>query len=602
MGRILVVDEQPVTRHALRLLMESEGHEVVGEADNGPRALQLARELSPNLMILELSIPGLGGLEVIQRVAGLGLPCRILVLTTQDSRYFAARCREAGASGFVSKQEDPHELKAAVKTLLNGYQHFPGDICATPGQKQPAGTLQPLSVRELSVLQLLARGFSNIAIAGQLAISDKTVSTYKTRLLQKLQASSLVELIDIARRAGLLESAGDADSAAAAELEPGQRERLELLQKMIDAVPGTLAVRDIEGRVMLCNKAFLDVSGMSQEEVIGSLYLDIENYSEEDTRAIQDYYLRAVARRASASVDRVIADKRHGRRVLTLWAKPLEDAEGRLIGMLCGSQNQTERDELLCELREAARRMETETRVRTSFAQTVSREVVAGFRGVSAMIDLALAQPQLGDAQREPLKVAHDMAAGLRGLFSDLKDYNRLQTGRLILDPQPHDLRKLVEARIAGYREQARDRGLTLQLQVGRLQETHAWVDGERLGQVLDNLLSNALKFTDQGGVQVRLSALGGAGGQVEVMLDVEDSGIGIAGGELQRLFEPYRQVPDRQRILRGGSGLGLTLCRMLLELMGGSIGLDSQPGVGTCARVRLTLPVAEVGSGLGGR
>ena len=98
MSRILIVDEQPVTRHALRLMMEADHHEVVGEADNGPDALQQVRACKPDLMILELSIPRLGGLEVLQRLVAQDSPVKVLVLTSQDSEYFAGRCLAASAS------------------------------------------------------------------------------------------------------------------------------------------------------------------------------------------------------------------------------------------------------------------------------------------------------------------------------------------------------------------------------------------------------------------------------------------------------------------------------------------------------------------------
>ncbi|MCY1173482.1 Sensor histidine kinase RcsC [compost metagenome] len=105
--------------------------------------------------------------------------------------------------------------------------------------------------------------------------------------------------------------------------------------------------------------------------------------------------------------------------------------------------------------------------------------------------------------------------------------------------------------------------------------------------------MSNALKFTDHGSVVLHLNTKGTASGQVEVVLEVEDSCIGIATEELEHLFEPFRQVPDQKSFQRGGTGIGLTLCERLVRLMGGSIELSSQPGVGTRARVQLLLPSA---------
>ena len=137
MSRILIVDEQPVARHALRMLVEAEDHQVVGEAGNGLDALQLARSQPADLMILELAIPRLGGLEVIQRLASQPAGPKILVLTGQDSEYFALRCLEAGAAGFVSKQENLQPMLYPTALLLTAilivvglgtYQRLSADV------------------------------------------------------------------------------------------------------------------------------------------------------------------------------------------------------------------------------------------------------------------------------------------------------------------------------------------------------------------------------------------------------------------------------------------------------------------------------------------
>ncbi|MNO93676.1 Sensor histidine kinase RcsC [compost metagenome] len=126
-----------------------------------------------------------------------------------------------------------------------------------------------------------------------------------------------------------------------------------------------------------------------------------------------------------------------------------------------------------------------------------------------------------------------------------------------------------------------------------RMGETRAWVDGPRLRQVLDNLMSNALAFTDRGEVVLRALTTAQGMDQAELVLEVEDSGVGVAEEEQAQLFEPFRQLPDPQRLARGGTGLGLALCERLVKLMGGSIELASRRGVGTRVRVRLPLPLA---------
>lgn len=591
MGRILIVDAQPVTRHAVRLLMEAEGHEVVGETDNGSQALQLARSLRPDLLVMELSIHGLGGLEVIQRLVALELKCRILVLTTQDSKYFAGRCLQAGAQGFVSKQQPPGELKAAVHAVLAGQSYFPSHALIGIGQESEA--LRELSVRELTVLQLLAQGFSNTAISEQLAISDKTVSTYKVRLMQKLRAASLVELVDIARRSGLVEAGGSEPEAPAAGMGPEQRERLDLLQKLIDAMPNPLTLRDPEGRLLLCNQVYLDSLGVSREEAQGKHFTELSRFTDpEDARVIEDAYLQAVAERKPAAFDRVVSTSA-GRRTLATWAKPLHDASGALIGMFCGSEDYTEREELLRQLRDSNMRAQAMRRVRDTFGDAVTREIGVALDGILGTLEQVLAGPVIGEGQRDALKAVGAIAENLQRLFSDVDDFIQLEVGRLVLDVRPHDLRELLDACLSAHRPVAAAKGLELKVRMERMGETRAWVDGPRLRQVLDNLMSNALAFTDRGEVVLRALTTAQGMDQAELVLEVEDSGVGVAEEEQAQLFEPFRQLPDPQRLARGGTGLGLALCERLVKLMGGSIELASRRGVGTRVRVRLPLSLA---------
>lgn len=201
-NKVLIIDDHPVLRFAVRVLMEKEGFEVIGETDNGIDGLKIAREKIPNLVVLDIGIPKLDGLEVIARLQSLGLPLRVLVLTGQPPSLFARRCLNSGAAGFVCKHENLHEVINAAKAVMAGYTYFPST--ALSEMRMGDSTLiSVLSNRELTVLQLLAQGMSNKDIADSMFLSNKTVSTYKTRLLQKLNATSLVELIDLAKRNNL---------------------------------------------------------------------------------------------------------------------------------------------------------------------------------------------------------------------------------------------------------------------------------------------------------------------------------------------------------------------------------------------------------------
>lgn len=206
MNKVLIVDDHPVIRLAVRMLMERHGYDVVAETDNGVAALQLTRQHLPDIVVLDIGIPKLDGLEVIGRMASSSPCSKVLVLTSQAPGNFSMRCMQAGAAGYVCKQQELTELLSAIKAVLSGYSYFPNQaLHASRGRSggNEAEMVNRLSAREMTVLQQLARGRSNKEIADSMYLSNKTVSTYKSRLLLKLNARSLVDLIELAQRQGL---------------------------------------------------------------------------------------------------------------------------------------------------------------------------------------------------------------------------------------------------------------------------------------------------------------------------------------------------------------------------------------------------------------
>ena len=206
MNKVLIVDDHPVIRLAVRMLMERHGYDVVAETDNGVDALQLTRQHLPDIVVLDIGIPKLDGLEVIARMAAFSPGSKVLVLTSQSPGNFSMRCMQAGAAGYVCKQQELTELLSAIKAVLSGYSYFPNQAMHASrgrGACSEIDMVNRLSAREMTVLQQLARGRSNKEIADSMYLSNKTVSTYKSRLLLKLNARSLVDLIELAQRQGL---------------------------------------------------------------------------------------------------------------------------------------------------------------------------------------------------------------------------------------------------------------------------------------------------------------------------------------------------------------------------------------------------------------
>ncbi|ROM39176.1 DNA-binding response regulator [Pseudomonas poae] len=208
MIKALIVDDHPFIRETVKHLLKLEGFGEIYEAGNGADAMQMAREKCPDLIILDLAMPKLGGLEVISRIKALGLPCKILVLTAYLAVFFSTRCMRAGAMGFVAKTGELDELQKAIKAIMSGYSCFPSIATSSVRrddlQVTEAAMVDALSDRELTVLQKLALGLCNKTIAEDMLLSHKTISTYKTRLKEKLRMSSVVHLSKFAQRNHLI--------------------------------------------------------------------------------------------------------------------------------------------------------------------------------------------------------------------------------------------------------------------------------------------------------------------------------------------------------------------------------------------------------------
>ncbi len=208
---ILLVDDHKVLREGLRALLELESDlRVVGEAGTGAAAIELARSLAPDLMILDLSLPDMSGLEVIRAVRREMTGIRIIVLSMHSRREFVVPVMEAGSDGYVPKSATHTSLHEAIRVVLAGERYLhPVAATALLGAKRdsPSESVQfgTLSEREQDVLRLSAQGFTSREIAEKLTLSSKTVETYRQRAMEKLGIENRSEFVKFAVRAGLLD-------------------------------------------------------------------------------------------------------------------------------------------------------------------------------------------------------------------------------------------------------------------------------------------------------------------------------------------------------------------------------------------------------------
>ena len=216
MMRVLLVDDHKVVRAGLRALLESTGRvDVVGEASSGEDAVAKARALEPDIVIMDLAMPGMDGVQATRHITGLGLETRVLVLTVHDEDEFLVPALDAGAAGFLNKSVADTDLMGALEAVARGHSYLPRRAAALLARRRAEGVSrrkpgpEVLSPRELTAIKLYAQGFSASEAAEEMFLSPKTVEGYIGRAKAKLGLRTRREIVRFALEAGLLRAEGD---------------------------------------------------------------------------------------------------------------------------------------------------------------------------------------------------------------------------------------------------------------------------------------------------------------------------------------------------------------------------------------------------------
>lgn len=193
--KAIIIDDHPLARIAIKNLLENNEISVIKELEDGEVAVLVVESTNPDLVVIDIDIPIVNGMEILERLRKRGYEGIIIVVSSKNERFYSRRSSEAGASGFVSKKEGLSNLMAAVTAAQNGYSYFPLFLGQYVGKcTSDEKKLDSLSLQEFNVLLYILQGADNNTIAEKMKLSNKTVSTYKKRLLEKLECKSLIDL------------------------------------------------------------------------------------------------------------------------------------------------------------------------------------------------------------------------------------------------------------------------------------------------------------------------------------------------------------------------------------------------------------------------
>jgi len=209
--RVLIAEDEALIRMDLREMLEEEGHEVVGEARDGAEAATLAAELSPDVVLMDVRMPDVDGIEATRRIVVDETSPRVLVLTTFDLDDIVYDALRAGASGFLLKDAPEERLLTAIQVVAEGGSLFAPSVTrrlieefSNRAPQAPPPALEGLTARELEVLRLIAQGLSNAEIAAKLVVSEHTVKTHVARILQKLDLRDRTQAVVLAYESGVV--------------------------------------------------------------------------------------------------------------------------------------------------------------------------------------------------------------------------------------------------------------------------------------------------------------------------------------------------------------------------------------------------------------
>jgi PAS domain S-box-containing protein len=359
-------------------------------------------------------------------------------------------------------------------------------------------------------------------------------------------------------------------------------------RKLFEQIP-SIAVQGygMDGRTRYWNQASQNLYGYSASEAIGAKLTDliippeIRGYVEADMRSMAETKIPIPASELTLM-------RKDGSRVLVFSSHAIVSNAAGEAELFCVDIDLTSRKEAEESLRKLKEAAEAANQSKSEFLANMSHEIRTPINGVMGMLQLLEMTP-LDDEQTRYVHMAAEAANRLTRLLSDILDLSRVEAGKMEIRKAPFQIRDIIDSVVGLFNVTARNKGVTLECSLDPTMPDTLIGDETRVRQVLFNLVGNALKFTDRGTVGMEITALPPhTNGDIRVLFQVTDTGIGIAEDRLSVIFEPFRQVENSFTRTYQGAGLGLSIVHRLVGLMDGKISIESTPGTGTTVHVVL--------------
>ena len=591
--RILIAEDSPTQSQRLRYILEMQGYAVRAAAD-GLEALELAAQFRPAMIISDVVMPRVDGYELARRIkadpATRDIP--IILVTTMSDPQDVISGLQCGADNFVIKPYEERYLLDRVRYVLVNREIRGAEDTGMGVEVYFNARRHFITADRLQILNLLLSTY-DAAIQRNKELNAGQEELRRSNLKLNELAAELESRV--AERTVELERSNEALRESEA------RNRL-----IVDTALDAAITMDDEGLIREWNPQAEVVFGWTREEALGRRVADLvvpSRHRDGHERGLKRFLATGEGPLLGRRVEITGIRRGEVEFPVELSITPIRVKGAWMFS--CFARDITERkraedevrranEELEQRVRERTAELEAANRAKGTFLATMSHEIRTPMNGVLGMLEL-LGLTELDQDQRATLGIVRESGKSLLRIIDDILDFSKIEAGKLEVIPEATSVTEVVERVVRIYSGNAASKGLALRHAVDPRIRPALWIDPVRVQQILNNFMSNAIKFTPRGHVEIAAELVERRGDEDLLRFSVRDTGVGISAENQKLLFQPFAQVEGKAGSRVGSSGLGLSICRRLADMMRGSVEMTSEPGVGTT--MVLTLPAVAADS-----